>query len=171
MTPEPQPRERIAHIIRDSGAISGAAPSPSPDQLAALAAAIAGASAGSVLASEQIANELAKRFPRLSTNAAVERSFDAPYATVGRALILALQACNHILSAAFDTATGAIIEVKKPMSLLAPAFTVAIAVTDQGSTTHVAAQAQHTGMDWGQNAKLLNQLFDKVAEYLGLFKS
>jgi hypothetical protein len=172
VTSEQVPRPRIADIIRDSGKMGADQPGPSQDQLAAIAGAIGGgASAGTVLASEQLANELAQRFPRLSTNATVERDFEAAYATAGRALILALQANNHTLSAAFDTASGAILEVKKPLSLLAPPFTVTITMTDLGATTRLAAIAQHTGMDWGQNAKLLSQLFDKTNEYLSLFKT
>ena len=86
-------------------------------------------------------------------------------------MILALQACGLNLTAAFDTESGAALEVKKPMSLLAPGFTLAITLTDRGSVTHVSGQAQHTGLDWGQNAKLLNGLFDKTDEYLTRFKS
>jgi hypothetical protein len=171
MTSEPSPRPRIADIIRDSGKMGGDQSGPSQDQLAAIAAAIGGASAGTVLASEQLASELAKRFPRLSSGAALERDLDAAYETTGRALILALQACGLTLSAAFDTASGAILELKKAMSLLAPQFTVTIAITEHNMSTHLAARAQHTGMDWGQNAKLLNQLFDKTSEYLSLFKT
>jgi serine/threonine protein phosphatase PrpC len=171
VTSEQPRRACIADIIRDSGKMGADQAAPSQDQLAAIAGAIGGASAGTVLASEQLANELAQRFPRLSTNAAVERDFEALYATAGRALILALRANNHALSAAFDTASGAILEVKKPMSLLAPPFTVTITMTDLGATTRLAAIAQHTGLDWGQNAKLLSQLFDKTNEYLSLFST
>ena len=165
------PRARIADIIRESGKMGNAATGVTPDQIAAFAATIGGASAGAFLASESLADELAKRFSRLATNAALERELDAPYETAGRALILALQACNHVLNAAFDTASGAILETKKPMSLLAPAFTVTIAITDNGATTHLNAQAQHTGMNWGQNQKVLNELFTKTDDYLTLFKS
>jgi hypothetical protein len=164
-------RTRIADIIRDCGKISSDRPDLSRDQLAAITSAIAGASAGTFLASAALSDELAKRFPRLSTNAVVERELDASYETAGRALILALHAGNDLLSAAFDTAGGAVLEVKRPMTLLAPAFTVAIEISDRGATTHLRGQAGHTGMDWGQNAKLLDQLFDKTADYLSLFKS
>jgi hypothetical protein len=171
VTSEQSPRARIADIIRDSGKVGNDQPGPSQDQLAAFTAVISGASAGTVLASEALVDELAKRFPRLSTSAVVERDFDAPYETAGRAFILALQAGDFILNAAFDTASGAMLEVKKPMSLLAVAYTVTATINDGGATTHLKAQATHTGMDLGQNAKLLNQLFDKTNEYLTLFKA
>ncbi len=143
-------------------------PGPSQDALSAIAAAVSGTSAGTFLASEMLADELAKRF-RLSTNAAIERDLDAPYETAGRALTLAMQACGHVLTAAFDTTSGAILEAKKPMSLLSPAFTVTIAIADRGATTHLSAQTQHVGMNWGQNEKLLIDLFAKTDEYLSRF--
>jgi hypothetical protein len=143
----------------------------SQDQLTAIATAISGAaSAGTILAAEAIDNELAKRFHALSTEALVERDLDGAYETVGRALILALQACGHTLSAAFDAASGAMLEAKKPLSVFAPPFTVTLAVADNGATTHLSAHAEHVGMDWGQNTKVLNQLLDKTNEYLTLFK-
>ncbi len=171
MTDANSQRPRIADIIRESGKMGGDAGGASQDQLAAFAAAISGAPAGTVLASEAIANELAQRFPKLASKASVERDTDAAYETAGRALILALQACGYTLSAAFDTSSGAVLETKKPMSLLAGPFVVVITITDGGTQTHLAGTAQHTGVDWGQNAKLLNALFDKTNEYLTLFRS
>jgi|SRR5579883_1324494 len=171
MTVPGAPRPPIAEIIRDSGKMGADASGASKDQLASMAAAITGASAGTFLASQALSDEIAKRFSRLSTKAMLERDFAAPYDAVGRALILALQSCGHVLNAAFDTATGAVLETRKPMSLLAPAFVVTIAVTDNGATTHAAAQAQHTGLDWGQNAKVAAEVFDKTGDYLDLFKS
>jgi hypothetical protein len=166
------PRARIADIIRTSGKMGADTPGVSNDQLSAIASAIGtGASAGTVLASEAITDELAKRFPKLAPTATVERDFDAAYEQAGRALILALQACSMNVSAAFDTGSGAMLEVKKPMSLTAPPYSITIAITDRGASTHFSAQAQHTGMDWGQNAKLLGGLFDKTDDYLKLFKS
>jgi|GEM_PF-5350091 len=165
------PRARIADIIRESGKMGNAATGVSPDQVAAFAAAISGAPAAALAASESLADELGKRFSRLSSNAILERELDAPYETAGRALILALQACDHVLNAAFDTASGAILETKKPMSFFAPAFTVTVAITDKGATTHLSAQVQHMGMNWGQNEKVLSELFDKTSDYLKLFKS
>ena len=166
------PRARIADIIRDSGKMGTDAPGISQSQFAAIASAIGGgASAGTFYASQAISDELAKRFPKLSATGAVERDLAAPYDTAGRALILALQACGITIDAAFDTESGAMLELKKPMSLTAPPFTVVLAILDCGAATHVKGQSQHTGFDWGQNAKLLNQLFDKTNEYLNLFKS
>lgn len=164
-------RPRIADIIRESGKMGPDASPTSQSELASIAAAISGGSAGAFLASEAVTDELAKRFPKLATTAAVERDGDAGYATAARALVLALQSCGFNIVAAFDTEGGSVLEVKKPLSLLAPAFSVIVAVSDRGATTHFRSQAQHTGMDWGQNAKLLNQLFDKTNEYLQLFKS
>jgi hypothetical protein len=143
----------------------------SQGEFATIASAMTGTASGAALASEALAEELGKRFTRLSTNAEMERDFEAGYDTAGKALILALRACSHSLNAAFDTESGAIIESKKPMSILSPPFTVTIAIGDQGTTTHVRAQVQHTGMDWGQNKKVLNELFDKTQSYLSLFKS
>jgi hypothetical protein len=170
VTAEQPPRARIADIIRDSGKMGGDQPAASQDQLAAIAAAISGASAGTLLASEALANELAKRF-RLSTGATVERDLDAPYETTGRALILAMQACSYVLNAAFDTESGAIVEAKKPISLLSPAFTLTVTVADRGTSTHVNATAQHTGMDWGQNQKRLDELVTTTEQYLNRFKT
>lgn len=144
----------------------------SPEQLAALASVIGGGASGAtVQLSEALSEEVAKRFPKFASSSSVVRDFAANYETAGRALILALQASGLNLTAAFDTESGAALEVKKPMSLLAPGFTLAITLTDRGSVTHLAGHAQHTGLDWGQNAKLLNQLFDETAEYLRRFKS
>lgn len=167
--PEP-PRPPISEIIRDSGKISSDPTGASNDQLASMAAAVTGASAGTFLVSQALSDELAKRFRRLSTKATAERDVPAPYGTAGRALILALQACGHILNAAFDTATGAILQTRKPMSLLSPPFSVTIAMADNGASTHLSAEAQHTGLDWGQNAKVAAELFDKTDEYLKLFE-
>jgi len=164
------PRARIADIIRDSGKMGGDQPGVS-DQIAAFATGISGAPAGTIFASEQLSDALAKRFPKLAASASVERDADAPYETAGRALILALQACGLNLTAAFDTESGAMLEVKKPMSLLAPPFTISITIAERGATTHFSGQSQHTGADWGRNAKLLNELFDKTNDYLKLFKS
>lgn len=147
-------------------------PGTPPDQIAAAAAAVSGATAGTFLASQALTEALAKRFPGLAPTGTAERDFDGSYETVGRALVLALQAGGEAVNAAFDTASGAILEVKKPMTLTSPAFTMTIALTDNGATTRLSARAQHTGVDWGgQNAKILNALFDKTSEYLSLFKS
>lgn len=166
------PRARIADIIRDSGKMGGDQPGVSQDQLAAIASVMGGgASAGTVFASEAIADELAKRFPQLAPSAAVERDVDAPYEKAGRALVLALQACGLNITAAFDTESGAMLEVKKPMSLMAVPFSVTIAIVDRGATTHLTGQAQHTGVDFGRNVKLLTELFDKTNDYLKLMSS
>jgi hypothetical protein len=166
---EQKPRPRIADIIRDSGKM-GTDHSASSGDLAAAVSAISGTPAGVLTVSEALGDELAKRFPRLSAKAGTAYDLDAPYETSGRALILALQACGHAISAAFDTASGAIIETKKPLSLLSSAFTMALALTDRGETSHLEGQAQHVGVDWGQNKKLLNELVAKTNDYLKLFK-
>jgi hypothetical protein len=165
------PRARIADIIRASGAMGGDRAGASPEQLAALASAIGGTSGATLQLSEALSEEVAKRFPKFASSSSAERDFAAPYETAGRAAILALQACALNVTAAFDTESGAALEVKKPMSLLVPAFTLAITLTDRGDVTHVSGQAQHTGLDWGQNAKLLNQFFDKTNEYLARFET
>jgi hypothetical protein len=164
------PRARIAGIIAGSGKM-GADNAGAESQVAAMAAAISGVPSGTFLASEQLTDALAKRFPKLAAKAAVEHDLDAPYETAGRALILALRACGLTIGAAFDTESGAVLEVKRPMTLLAPSFTLTIAIADRGETTHLTAQVQHAGIDWGQNAKLLAQLFDTADGYLKLFKS
>jgi hypothetical protein len=165
------PRARIADIIRASGKMGADQAGASPEQLAALSAALGGASAATIQVSEALSDELAKRFPKFASSSSVERDFAIPYETAGRALILALQACGINLTAAFDTESGAALEVKKPMALLAPAFTLTITLADRGNVTHVSGQAEHTGLDWGQNAKLLNQLFDATNEYVARFKA
>ncbi len=171
MNPEP-PRARVADIIRASGKLGIDQPGASAEQLAALASVIGGGASGATIQlSEALSEEVAKRFPKFASSSSVERDFADPYETAGRALILALQACGLNLTAAFDTESGAVLEVKRPMSLLAPGFTLAITLTDRGDVTHFSGQAQHTGLDWGQNAKLLNQLFDKTDEYVMRFKS
>ena len=147
MNPE-TPRARIADIIRASGKMGTDQAGASPEQLAALASVIGGGASGATIQlSEALSEEVAKRFPKFASSGSVERDADAPYETAGRALILALQACGLNLTAAFDTESGAALEVKKPMSLLAPGFTLAITLTDRGSVTHVSGQAQHTGLD------------------------
>ncbi len=66
---------------------------------------------------------------------------------------------------------SAALELKKPMALLSPAFTLEVSLSDRGDVTHASGQAQHTELYWGQNAKLLHQLFDKPNEYLARFKA
>ncbi len=172
MTAEQPPRPRIADIIRESGKMGADQSGPSQDQLAAVVGAITSTPAGVFLASQALTDELAKRFQKLSPSASIEHDFDAPYDVAGRALVLALYAGSNALSAAFDTATGAILEVKKPLSLTSVAFTLTIAVADRGATTHVTIQTQHVGVDWGgQNVKVANELVAKTTEYLDLFKS
>lgn len=166
------PRARIADIIRNSGKMGADQAGVTNDQLAAIAAALGGGvSAGTVYASEALANELAKRFPKLSPSAALERDVAAPYERAAKALVLALQACGLNVAAAFDTESGAMLEVKKPMSLLAPPYAITLTVLDRGFTTHFIGQATHTGMDLGRNAKLLTQLFDRTNDYLKLMSS
>ena len=171
MTAEQPPRPRTADIIRDSGKMGSDASGPSQDQLAAVVSAITSTPAGVFLASQALTDELAKRFHGLLPSASIEHDFDASYEVAGRALVLALYAGNNVVSAAFDTATGAILEVKKPLSLASVAFALTIAITDRGATTHLTIQTQHVGMDWGQNVKVANELLAKTSEYLALFKS
>jgi hypothetical protein len=170
MAPEQQNRPRIADIIKGSGKMAPDEPGAAPSQLAAMAAAIAGGSADMILASQALAEAMSTRF-HLSTQAAVERDFPSPYETTARALILALQACKYVLSAAFDTASGSMVEAKKPLTLTSGAFTLTIAIVDRDSTTHFAGHAEHIGVDWGLNERTLNELFAKTEEYLALFKS
>src|SRR5581483_3105904 len=102
----------------------------------------------------------------------VERDLEAGYETAGRALVLAMAACGYVFNAAFDTASGAILEAKKPMSLLSTAFTVSIAVVDRGATTHLTIAIRHVGVDWGNlNAKTIDELLTKTNDYLKLFAS
>jgi hypothetical protein len=169
VTSEQKPRPRIADIIRDSGKMGTDQPTASQGELAAAVSAVSGTPAGVLMVSETLADELAKRFRGLSAKADIESDLDAPYATSGRALILALQACNHTLSAAFDTASGAILQTKKPLSLLSSAFTLTIAMADRDATTHLTSHVEHIGMDWGQNKKILDELLAKTNEYLNLF--
>ncbi|MGB8521297.1 MAG: hypothetical protein WCD38_14145 [Candidatus Tumulicola sp.] len=173
MTTESQPpRARIADIIRDSGRMAGADSSISPDKIAAVASVLTGTPAGVIAASESISDELAARFRKLSASATVERDIEAGYETAGHALVLAMAACGYVLTAAFDTASGAILEAKKPMSLLSTAFTVSIAMVDRGATTHLTVAIQHVGVDWGNlNAKTIEELLMKTAGYLKLFAS
>ena len=172
MTSDSQPpRARIADIIRDSGKMTGSDSSVSPDRLAAVAAVLTGTPAGVFTASESIQDELGQRFPKLSASATIDHDVDAAYETAGRALVLAMAACNYVLSAAFDTASGAILEAKKPMSLLSGAFTVSIAMVDRGATTHLTVAVQHIGMDWGLNQKTVSELLSKTNDYLKLFAS
>jgi hypothetical protein len=165
------PRARIADIIRTSGAMGGPQTGATSEQVASAAAAIGGAPAAAVQLGEALSEELAKRFPKLAPSSSVRRDFAASYETAGRALILALQACGLNLTAAFDTESGAVLEVKKPMSLVAPAFSLALTIVEGNGATTVGGQAQHTGLDFGQNAKLLDQLLDKTNEYLVRFES
>jgi hypothetical protein len=172
MTSDSQPpRARIADIIRDSGRMAGSDSSVSPDKLAAIAAVLTGTPAGVFTASESISDELAQRFRKLSASATVENDVEAAYELTGRALVLALAACSYEQSAAFDTASGAMLEAKKPMSLLSAAVTVSIAVLDRGATTHLTIAVQHVGLDWGVNAKAVNELLTKTNDYLKLFAS
>ena len=172
MTTDSQPpRARIADIIRESGRIAGA-DTVSPDKMAAVASVLTGAPAGVFAASESISDELATRFRKLSASATVERDLEAGYETTGRALVLAMAACGYVFNAAFDTASGAILEAKKPMSLLSTAFTVSIAVVDRGATTHLTIAIRHVGVDWGNlNAKTIDELLTKTNDYLKLFAS
>ncbi len=173
MTTESQPpRARIADIIRDSGRMAGADSPISPDKIAAVASVLTGTPAGVIAASESISDELAARFRKLSASATVERDIQAGYETTGHALVLAMAACGYVFSAAFDTASGAILEAKKPMSLLSTAFTVCIAMVDRGAATHLTVAIKHVGVDWGNlNAKTISELLTKTTDYLKLFAS
>jgi hypothetical protein len=173
MTSDAQPpRARIADIIRDSGRMAGSDSTVSPDKLAAVAAVLTGTPAGVFSASESISDELAHRFAKLSASATVEHDVEAAYETTGRALVLAMAACGYVLSAAFDTASGAVVEAKKPMSLLSAAFAISIAMLDRGATTtHLTIAVQHVGIDWGLNQKTVNELLTKTNDYLKLFAS
>lgn len=173
MTTDPSPpRARIADIIRDSGKMAASDSSASPDKIAAVAAVLTGTPAGVFAASESISDALAARFRKLSASATVERDVEAAYETAGRALVLAMAACGYVFNAAFDTASGAILEAKKPMSLLSAAFTVSVAMVDRGATTHLTVVVQHLGVDWGNlNAKTVDELLSKTTDYLKLFAS
>jgi hypothetical protein len=168
---EPTPRARIADIIRDSGKMGSDQPATSQSDLVAAVSAVSGTPAGVLTVSQALGDELAKRFPSLSAKADAEYDLAADYETSGRALILALQACNYVVSAAFDTASGAVLETKKPLSLLSVAFTVTIAIADRGASTHLSAHVEHVGLNWGQNEKLLKELIGKTDEYLKLFQA
>ncbi|MGA8532597.1 MAG: hypothetical protein WB615_00650, partial [Candidatus Tumulicola sp.] len=95
MASEPSARARIADIIRDSGKLGAEQPSSSQSDLAAAVGALSNTPAGVLLASEAISDALAKRFHGLSASADIDCDLAAPYETSGRALVLALQACNH----------------------------------------------------------------------------
>ena len=144
-------------------------PSASTADLAAAVSAVSGTPAGVLTVSQALGDELAKRFPRLSAKADAEYDLDAGYATSGRALILALQACSYVVGAAFDTETGAVLETKKPLSLLSPAFTLTLTITDRGTTTRLTGHVEHVGLNWGQNEKRLSELVAKTNDYLRLF--
>jgi hypothetical protein len=117
-----------------------------------------------------LAESLSTRF-NLSSGQSIETDIEAPYETAGRALILALQACGLTVSAAFDTASGAMLEAKRAMQLFSNPITLTVALVDRETTTHVTTHVDHMGMDWGQNKKLLAQFFAKTNEYLALFRS
>jgi hypothetical protein len=165
----PPQRARIADIIRDSGKMAQGAPGSQADIGSALSS-LFGQPAGMVTVSQALAESLSSRF-NLSSGQSVESDVDAPYETAGRALILALQACGLNVSAAFDTASGAILETKRAMQLFSNPITLTVTITDRGAATHLAGHADHIGMDWGQNKKILAQLFAKTNEYLALFRS
>jgi hypothetical protein len=63
------------------------------------------------------------------------------------------------------------LETKRAMQLFSNPITLTITLVDDGATTHVAGKADHIGMDWGQNKKILAQLFAKTNDYLALFRT
>jgi hypothetical protein len=163
------PRARIADIIRDSGKMPDAASGSQGDIGSALSS-LLGQPAGMLTVSQALAESLSARL-RLSAGESIETDIEAPYETAGRALILALQACGLTVSAAFDTASGAMVEAKRAMQLFSNPITITIALLDRGTAAHLSVRADHMGMDWGQNKKLLAQLVAKTNEYLALFRS
>ncbi|HEY1428662.1 MAG TPA: hypothetical protein VGF18_03755 [Candidatus Tumulicola sp.] len=168
-TAGPPQRARIADIIRDSGKMGDGNASSQGDIGAALGS-LLGQPAGLMTVSQSLAESLSSRFNWKSGDA-IETDLQAPYETAGRALILALQKCGLVVSSAFDTASGAILECKRAMQLFSNPITLTLALVDRDATTHLAANADHMGLDWGQNKKLLAQLFAKTNEYLALFRS
>jgi hypothetical protein len=165
----PPQRARIADIIRDSGKMPDAASGSQGDIGSALSS-LFGQPAGALAVSQALAESLSTRF-NLSSGQSIETDIEAPYETAGRALILALQACGLTVSAAFDTASGAMLEAKRAMQLFSNPITLTVALADRETTTHLTTHVDHMGMDWGQNKKLLAQLFAKTNEYLALFRS
>jgi hypothetical protein len=165
----PPQRARIADIIRDSGKMAQDAPASQSDIGSALGS-LFGQPAGMVAVSQALAEALSTRF-NLSSGQSIETELEAPYETAGRALILALQACGLTVGAAFDTDSGAMLEAKRSMQLFSNPIALTIVLTDRGTATHLTGKADHIGMDWGQNKRILAQLFAKTNEYLSLFRS
>jgi hypothetical protein len=168
-------RPSIADIIRSSGSFdSGDSGRSDPfAQFAALAAAVVpGASAAQLAVSAKLGEALSNRF-NLSKDQVAARDYDVPYETAGRAAVLALHASACKLGAAFDTASGAVLEAKIPMSLIAPEITLTVALTDiTPSTARVSITARHPGLDVLHfNDKTLAALFAKIDEYLARFAS
>jgi hypothetical protein len=176
---ENRTRPRIAEIISSSGVITGAIQA-SPDviaDVAALAGSIVPGVAGKAIAVtmpyvESVAEALVTRL-KLSRDAVVRRDYSVPYETAGRALILALHALDTQLKAAFDTASGAVLEATEAMTHLEPAYTFTIALGDTGANTaRISATSHITISDLLKfNEHKLAALFAQIDAYLALFAS
>jgi hypothetical protein len=161
-------RPKIGDIVRDAGTVGGEDGGPSLSDLAGVGA-LFGQSAAMATASMTLAQALGDRF-HLHTEAQVDREFSAPYASVARALILALHAKKHKLVSAFDTSGGAALEAQAAMTLFHNQATLTLLVTDGGATTHVKGRSDLAGQikDFGANKGMLNDLYAKTDEYLTL---
>jgi hypothetical protein len=97
--------------------------------------------------------------------------FSAPYATVARALVLALHANKHRLVSAFDTATGSALEAQAAMTLFHNAATITLLLADvDPATTRVTGRSDlHAQIiDLGANKQILNGIYAKADDYLKL---
>jgi hypothetical protein len=164
----PPPRKRIADIIRESGKMGDGA--ASQGDIGAALGSLLGQPAALASVSQALAESLSSRF-NLKSGGSTEVDVQAHYEIAGRALILALQACNLTVGAAFDTESGAVLEAKRAMQLFSNPVTLTVRIVDGGETTHLAGNADHMGVDWGQNKKILAQLFAKTSDYIALFRS
>ncbi len=99
----------------------------------------------------------------------VEKSYTYAYADVVRAVALVLASLNRDLAAIFDTKRGSVIEARLPKDIFSLGGTLRFEIIDNGpSQVRIIGSSEISGQmfDWGKGKRALNEVFDKVEQYL-----
>ena len=103
----------------------------------------------------------------LANKKQVTRHIAQPYASVLRAMVVAMSSGPSGLTAATDTRLGAYLEGRMPTDLLSGAGTVAFDVADQGDKgTEVIGSSEIKGQAfaWGKGERSLNEILEKAEQ-------
>jgi hypothetical protein len=103
----------------------------------------------------------------LASKKQVTRSIAQPYASVVRAMIVAMTSGPSGLTAATDTRAGAYLEGRMPGDLLSGAGTVAFDIIDrgdQGAEIVGASEIKGQAFAWGKGERILKDILDKAEQ-------